>query len=466
MISIDTLPDDVLLVIFDHHLCNVRREAQYHYPRDKRVEKAWKSLVHVCRRWRSIVFESPRRLDLRLVCTGRTPARDRLDVWQTLPLIIEVDFGDSKRNMDNIIAALERTDRVCQIDLLDAPSPDMEIFLAAMQQPFPALTHLRLQSNDETLPIPDSFLGGSAPLLEDLALDHIPFPGLLKLLLSTTHLVTLNLISIPHSGYFPPDTIATVLSTLTVLDSFGLGFISTRSCPDRESRRPPPSTRTVLPFLIHFWFKGVSEYSEDLIALIDAPQLKNLSITFFNDIVFDTPQLTRFISRTSKLKALERADITFLDYAARVDFSSWTSYGGSFMVEVSCKGLDWQLSSLEQVCTSCLPPLSMLENLYFDDPQADWTDIIDDELWVELLRPFSAVKRLFLSDKAASYVGSALQELVEGRTTEALPTILPTVQTIFVKWLEPSGYLQEGIGQFVAARQVSGHHIDVSDWSY
>jgi hypothetical protein len=464
VISIDTLPDDALLVIFHHYMFGIRLGGGI-----QKTEKAWQSLVQVCHRWRSIVFESPRRLHLCLVCTGITPTRDMLDVWPALPLIILVRRDSSTGsvgNVDNIVEALERTDRVCQIILGNV---SVEMFLAKMQQPFPELTNLWLLSIDETVPvIPDSFLGGSAPRLKRLSFDGIPFPGLPKLLLSATHLVAFLLHSIPHSGYFAPDAIATVLSTLTSLNSFELKFLSPRSCPDRETRRPPPSTRSVLPVLTKFWFKGVSEYLEDLVAQIDAPQLNFLHITFFNDIVFDTPQLIRFLSQTPKLKALERAFITFRYPAAGVNLSSQTFREGNFTVEISCKGLNWQLSSLEQVCTSCLPPVSMLEDLYFsdyEDPQADWKDNIDNELWVELLRPFSAVKNLYLTEKVASRVAPALQELVEGRTTEVLPTVLPTLQNIFADGLESSGPVQEGIRQFVAARLVADHRIAVSHWT-
>jgi hypothetical protein len=56
--------------------------------------------------------------------------------------------------------------------------------LAVMQQPFPELTRLELRSIDETSPVvPDLFLGGSAPRLQLLSLEYIPFPGLPKLLL-------------------------------------------------------------------------------------------------------------------------------------------------------------------------------------------------------------------------------------------------------------------------------------------
>ena len=176
MTSIDTLPDDVLLVIFD-----------YYMPVDggmqgiKKLEKAWQSLVHICHRWRSIVFGSPRHLKLRLVCQERTRARDTLDVWPALPLIIRC-YGESQLgSVDNIIAVLERSVRVCRIELMFVPSSDFEIILAAMQQPFPELTHLDLYPMTRPVPVfPDTFLGGSAPRLEFLKLDDITFPGLPK----------------------------------------------------------------------------------------------------------------------------------------------------------------------------------------------------------------------------------------------------------------------------------------------
>ena len=455
MISINTLPDDVLLAIFNHYMDDVQFKEE--------KQRAWQSLVHVCRRWRSIVFESPRRLDLQLVCTGGAFTRDTLNFWPALPLIISCQ-GDYRTyrigSMGNIIAALERTDRVCLVNLINVPSSDMEIVLAEMQQPFTELTDLQLWSADEMPVVPDSFLGGSAPRLECLTLCRIPFPGLPKLLPSATHLATLRLSNIPHSGYIPPNAMAAVLSTLTSLNYLELGFRSPRSRPDLASRRLPPSTRSVLPVFIIFRFKGVSEYLEDFVACIDAPKLACTEIAFFNDIIFDTPQLVQFISRTPKLKTPDRANIYFRDGAARVSLSRTPRYE-NFKVEISCKRLDWQLSSLEQVCTSCLPPLSMLEDLYLDkDPQTEWKDNIDVELWVELLRPFTTVKSLYLSERVAQHIVPALQELAEGISTE----VLPILENMFLGGFEPSGPLHEGIGQFVAARQVAGRPIAVSRW--
>jgi hypothetical protein len=79
---------------------------------------------------------------------------------------------------------------------------------------------------------------------------------------------------------------------------------------------------------------------------------------------------------------------------------------------------------------------------------------------LDLLLPFTAVKNLYLSKEFAPGIAAALQELVGGRITE----VLPSLQNIFVEGLEPSGPFQENIGQFVAARQLSGHPIAISVW--
>jgi hypothetical protein len=194
---------------------------------------------------------------------------------------------------------------VCRISLTNVSSSDLE----EMQQPFPELLFLFFQSVDMPV-VPDSFLGGSAPRLRYIELSNVPFSGLPKLLLSTTHLVTLRLRYIPHSGYIPPEAMVTALSVLTSLEELMLRFQSPRSCPDRASRRPPPSTRSVLPVLTRLWFKGATEYLDNLVACIDAPRLNDLQIAFFNDIVFDTSQTMQFIGRTTMSRALEKAHIS------------------------------------------------------------------------------------------------------------------------------------------------------------
>ncbi|KAF8495451.1 hypothetical protein F5888DRAFT_1804825 [Russula emetica] len=267
-ITIDILPDDVLLEVFDFYLGEVRE-----------IE-AWQSLVHVCPRWRSLLFASPRRLNLQLVCTPLTPTRATLDVWPALPLVIQGHISPTS-GVDNTVAALMRSSHVCKIDLWGSSGLESENILAAMQQSFPEITHLRLGAYDAPI-VPNSFLGGSAPRLQYLRLECIPFPGLPNLLLSTIHLVELHLHLIPQSGYLSPEVMIACLSSLTSLERLSLGFQSPQSFPNRESQRPPPPTRSILTTLTYFQFRGVSEYLDDFLARIDAPRLSKLHIIFFN----------------------------------------------------------------------------------------------------------------------------------------------------------------------------------------
>jgi hypothetical protein len=310
-----------------------------------------------------------------------------------------------------------------------------------------------LRSDEETVPVlPDSFLGGSAPRLQFLRF------------LSATHLGALH---VSHSGYISPDTVITALSTLTNLQKLRslLCFISNPLdlTLTWQSEACFPRHALSSPFSHFFSFKGVCEYLDDFVARIDTHRLNKLYITFFNDIVFDAPRFIQFINRTPTLKVFENADVVFEDRAAKVKFSSQTSDNRSLEVGISCREWDWQVSSLEQVCTTCLPPLSTTEDVYIYSAmywQSNRQDNIENSLWLELLRSFTAVKNLYVSKEFAPLIVPALQELVASRTTESLPTL----QNILLEGLQLSGPIQKVIGKFVAARQFSGHSPTVSLW--
>jgi hypothetical protein len=211
-----------------------------------------------------------------------------LHIWPPLPILVRSHgYGAG----DNIIAALEHRDRVRRINI--TLGSELERFATVMQESFPALAHLDLFSNKPTPALPDTFLGGSAPHLRTLSLWGIPFPGLPKLLLTTNDLVQLHLYSIPHTGYFSPETIVAALSSLTSLQFLCIRFASPASRPPQSTRRPPPQTRAVLPSLISLEFLGVSEYLEGLVTLIDvdALQFLHVDITFFNQLIFGFRQL-------------------------------------------------------------------------------------------------------------------------------------------------------------------------------
>jgi len=451
-VTIGALPDDVLLEIFDFYLVESYLDA-------------WHTLVHVCRRWRYVVFASPHRLQLQLLCTNKRPVQNTPDVWQELPIVIRGSLGMSRpQDVNNIIAALTRHNRVCKIDIDDIPNSFFKIIRAMkLRNPFPALTSLRLTSQVINAPIlSKSFLGRSAPQLQALFLNGVPFPALPKLFLSTRDLVKADLRDIPLSGYISPEAMVAGLSALTRLQTLRLEFRSPRSRADRENRLLPRMRgRIVLPALTSFDFKGDSEYLEDIITQIDTPQLHGFYIALFNQLMFDTPRLRDFISRTETFKAPCQAHIWFSNGDVKVSLFRRDRTDGhhrtTLSLEILCRPPDWQLSSLVQVCSSSFPPFTTLQRLeIYDYRRQNWQGDMENIQWLEMLRPFTAVNDLELHDSLVPLVAAALEELA----VESVTDLLPALQNLFLQSPQ-SEPVNKAIGKFITARQLYGCPVAV-----
>src|ERR1700677_396882 len=183
--TISMLSEDVLLGIFN--FC--RKNQTPTSGRPVALPEAawdWHILVHVCRRWRQVVFASPLRLNLQVLCTHRTPVRKHLDIWPSFPIIIEYTSQIKGADEDNIISALAHSECVCTVGLW-LTGQQLGNMVTVMPEPFPALRHMFLAmdclSNDVPV-IPHEFMGRSAPSLQTIQLVGIPFPALPALLLS------------------------------------------------------------------------------------------------------------------------------------------------------------------------------------------------------------------------------------------------------------------------------------------
>jgi hypothetical protein len=378
------------------------------------------------------------------------------DIWPELPIVISGSRGMSERqDTNNIIAALTQHDLVAKIDMDEIPNSFLTRMRAMeMRGPFSALKFLRLISTRIDAPtLPDLFLGGSAPRLLTLSLRRVPFPALPNLLLSTHDLVALRLCDIPLSGYISPDAMITCLSALARLKNLRLEFRSPRSRADRENIIPRP-TRVVLPALTSFDFKGDSEYLEDIVGQIDTPLLTCFNITFFNQLLFDTPSLREFIRRTETFKAPYQARVAFQQYEVNVGLylRIGNSLHGRLSLAISCRPSDWQLSSLAQVCYSALSPLLTLESLKIYNIQR-WEDDVEDAQWLEFLHPFTSIKDLLIEEMSFSH--GVLKQLA--REIEAFSAL----QNLYLEGPQPPEPAMKMIGKFVAARQLSGRPVAV-----
>ncbi len=110
--------------------------------------------------------------------------------------------------------------------------------------------------------------------------------------------------------------------------------------------------------------------------------------------------------------------------------------------------------------TDLYPLLSATESLFIDDRLQPPLDGIENNEWLELLLPFTAVKKLYLSEDLMPHIARALQGLTGGRSTE----VLPTLQSLFLEGFQPSEPVHEGIRQFISARQLTNRPVAISVW--
>jgi hypothetical protein len=171
-VTIESVSDEVLLHIFSYFL-DVS-------PRD------WPRLVHTCRKWRRIVSASQRDLHLQLFCTHGTLIQKSLNCWPALPIVVQ--YGGSQtldppvpEDEENIMAALEQSDRVISISL--TVSSSLLEKLSAIERSFSELQDLVLLSQyGVPLTLSSTFRWGQR--LRRLHSTGVAFPALLQLLSS------------------------------------------------------------------------------------------------------------------------------------------------------------------------------------------------------------------------------------------------------------------------------------------
>lgn len=457
---IEMLPDEILLEIFDfHRLATLDNSSDLWQ---------WHRLAHVCHRWRNLIFESPRRLDLRLAYTYKNPPRKSLDLWPDLPVSVWYPKSSqgphhlrlSPDDEENVLAVLKHANRICDINLSMTRQLASKS-AASLKASFPILHRLQLRSQEaiRPLPIPDGFLGGSTPLLRDIHLIRPVFPTLPVLLLSAQALVSLQLDDIPNSGYFSPEALANSLSGMAQLNALKIRFLPPNT--HERSLGAPLTNRAILPALTEFEFKGNCEYIEDLVSRIDAPALGQVSITFIEQPTFGIPRLARFIGRTKEAKLPHHTSVRLSDEIVITQYfrrpSCADSSSGTFRLQIPCDELDRQVPLLIHVFQYISEPLLGVERFdieafprYFNRMDGEE---MDTSVWLELFRSFRGAKSLEVSGGLVTSVASAL----ERATGEMARIVLPALRDLHM--LDSSS--PTSIDQFIAARQLCNRPVTV-----
>ena len=456
--------------IFD--ACRIDNISPNTYPRNW-----WYKLSHVCQRWRRVLLASPGRLGLSLVCNSRTPVEDLLA--NSPPLPIAIYWGnpgtlDSEASVKKIHVALQHYDRVCRITLRMPESSLRDVF-RSMKSEFPMLETLQLHCTsvrNSNGKLSSTF---RAPNLRHIQLsDFTVLPArelspLLNGVTSQPSLVTFSLGEITPD--LPPRRLVECLSLMPNLKILKIGFLSSTYSSIKDQSGQQASRETLLANLEELQYQGGTDYLEALAALIGAPSLKKLSITFTNLIstISSGPTIIHHSSSTTVFQHLpalisEAWDLKF--HFARVKYRDgfsivmdhnelWTGRG-AFELRFNpgrCVSQE-DLKLVVEICHLLAPMPSAVGSLLLEDGESSKSEPkIDRQVWYDLLRLFDNIETLRVARRFVDELDRSLRPDDEGRPT--VLTLLPKLQEI-VRYGSDKEF-----AAFVEARRVAGSPVRV-----
>ena len=395
-----------------------------------------------------------------------------MGIWPTIPITFTSWNVSGRRcDDDNAIAVLEHPNRVSRIHLF---GDEWGKAAALMQKPLLLLTHLSISSSKLKAPtLPDGFLGGSAPSLQEFHLRNVLYPALPILLLSACNLVDLRLHDILPTGYISPEAMVLHVSASSKLETLHIKFNDLTSFSDLMIS--PPLTRTVLPALRIFLFTGKCKYLEDFVSRIDTPQLNYIVVRYQSgdiNLNFDVPHLSNFVNRSESFKqTLSRhckitVNQVFLDVATFC-LGRTTSERRDPKPGISIclgRGIEGKLSHLTNILGFMPPILSDVVHCTIDSDYPLAASSYDQEgrdafHWLQLLRQLSSLQTLFAFGNTARLISQALAYVgYVGTITE----ILPALQLLYLEDEVDEvddDQATSSVHRFLAARRHSGHPV-------
>ena len=469
--SIHILDDDSLLNIFhlyrpavfdgdehdDHRLFGGKKWYR---------ERWWYQLVHVCQRWRDLIFRSASHLDLCLVCTFGTPITDMLANSPPFPLIIDYPGQDhpiAAECENEIIFALEQHhERVRRIRLF-VPTPNIERLITVIEGEYPILEYLILAT-----PIEDKSTGlmltetFHAPHLRHLQLTGIAIPIGSRLLTTAVGLIVLALNMKHPSGYLQPNTLLQWISFMPELEMLAVffGFPVLSRDVERQLMRAPITTHVTLPNLLGLTFRGASAYMEAFVPHITTSRLEKCQIALPNQLTISIPRLLQFINTTENLR-FNRAAFLFYDERVTVGvYPDENAKAYSLSLVVDCWHLDWQVSSAVQISNALSQKFSAVVYLTFGHEEHSRSsgerNEVDRNEWRKLLMSFNNVKTLDIRDYGLVGEFSHCLQLDDG---EHPLELLPELQELI--FLECTA-VGDAFAKFIDARKNAGRPVTLT----
>jgi hypothetical protein len=465
--SIHALDDDTLLHIY--HLCrpDVFEDDEYGdiWLGDVFGERWWYKPVQVCRRWRYLILGCAHYLRLSLLCTRGTPVADMLMHSPPLPLVIyydDINNDLAAEDEEGMVLALQNRNRVRRI-ALQMPVPSLQKIVMAIDGEFPTLEFLSIKppvKHNAHISLPPTF---EAPQLRHLWLFYFTNPIGSPFLTSAVGLVTLFLPSSRTSTYVQPELFLRSISLLHHLEQLEIGFICVVPNREIESQLPhtPITIQATLPNLRGFTFYGISAYLETLLPHMTTPLLQVLSLHFLNQLSFSVPRLLQFMITTERLR-FTCASLLFYHEGVFVILDNPLAETGParlahFQANITCRHLDWQVSSITRILSNLRPLLSSVADLILDYREhtlsSDLHNEVDPTLWHEFLGSFRNVETLHVHKGLVGEVSRSLQ--LDGQSPLEL---LPELRQLVC----PTGSVEDkSFAPFIHDRDVAGQPVNV-----
>ena len=403
--------------------------------------------MHICHNWRRIVFSYEKSLQLRLFCTHGTPVKTTLACWpRALPIV--VDYGGSPEldpptldDENDIMAALNQPDRVHSISLTITSSLLKK--LSAIKKPFSKLEDLILLSFDNVrLTLPSTFRWGQR--LRRLHSTRIVIPVLVRSHYSS---MDLQLHGVPNPWNLSQNALLDALSRMAQLRSLSLHFLPTI---DHVAVSPASLNRVVFTALTRFKYRGIVRDFKDLVAIIDAPRLEDIEVTFSNEYNLGCSELTGFINRIGMHKTYRQAQILFSQNAISI---ALIQPGAPRRIKFQsfCEPFSLQLSSMARIVVQFSALLIYVKDLLIAMTPPSRQDISYARRLLELLDLFEGVKWLYL-------VGNFSIDIVH----VLYNAVLPALRGIYIPQPGPrNAPLRQALVSFMTSRRLSGHPIVV-----
>ncbi|KAI0253460.1 hypothetical protein BJV78DRAFT_1194562 [Lactifluus subvellereus] len=468
-ITIDKLPGEILLEIFDSYRQCLELEQMSNHERAWNGRNGWFILAHVCQNWRCVVLASPSRLHIRLFFAVHTPTRAAvLRNLPPLPIVIDYSTDAWTSSMQiRMVSLLEHSERVHRIAYRGS-GVGLKKVLAAMNHTFSALESLEIHRTDTlTLDFPAA-LRCSIHRLRRLKFLGAPSSFLSQLLSSTTSLTHLCLTT--HSFFF--SSLPIHLTTMPFLRFLALEMYSPRNL-GTTIPAPPVKTEDIfpLPELTHFHFDGQKADLEVLVAGLAAPSLKSLQVMCYDHTgtAFSISHLSRFIRDVKRRVSAVNINIGCGHFTISMLHSIDDS---PFKIEIIPQGVATLILQIVTALSTLSATLATVEELLLtaasntEAPSFPWWILTGPILWRGLLENFCNVKILRIRGTVLLDVVKFLEQ-DDGKSALDLLPALEQIELYAAVRHEVLGESQpasrfEWFEPFAAARQRAGRPVKVS----